>query len=254
MASPSTAKACSPTTTSFGDTYGPVNYFAYVPFELALPWDGSGTSSPASHAAAIAFDLATVAGLSPSRFDCGRGRRGRELGGGARLRLARLSVHRVRPAVELQRLAGRGAARLVAGLIRPPAGSRRHCSRWRSLAKFAPLAWRPCTRPAIAAWPRARRRRAAARCRWPSPSPSSGAAVARPRPSRRSIRAWRPSGSAPSRASSTAPLRSASGVRWPASSGCRPRSWCSPAPSPCALAFVPRRRTIPSSRRSPRRC
>ncbi len=24
----------------FGDTYGPVNYYAYVPFELALPWSG----------------------------------------------------------------------------------------------------------------------------------------------------------------------------------------------------------------------
>ena len=64
----------------FGDTYGPANYYAYVPFELALPWSGSWDELPASHAAAIFFDLATVAGL----FVCGTrlrpGRRGRELG------------------------------------------------------------------------------------------------------------------------------------------------------------------------------
>jgi hypothetical protein len=27
-----------------GDVYGPVNYLAYSPFELALPWEGSGTT------------------------------------------------------------------------------------------------------------------------------------------------------------------------------------------------------------------
>ncbi len=47
----------------FGDTYGPANYYAYVPFELALPWSGEWDELAASHAAAIAFDLATVAGL-----------------------------------------------------------------------------------------------------------------------------------------------------------------------------------------------
>ncbi len=47
----------------FGDTYGPANYYAYVPFELALPWSGSWDELPSSHAAAIAFDLATILGL-----------------------------------------------------------------------------------------------------------------------------------------------------------------------------------------------
>ena len=47
----------------FGDTYGPFNYYAYVPFELALPWSGQWDDLPAAHAAAIFFDLATVAGL-----------------------------------------------------------------------------------------------------------------------------------------------------------------------------------------------
>jgi hypothetical protein len=44
-----------------GDTYGPVNYLAYVPFEQALPWSGSWDELPAAHAAAIFFDLATFA-------------------------------------------------------------------------------------------------------------------------------------------------------------------------------------------------
>ncbi len=47
-----------------GDVYGPVNYLSYVPFELALPWDGVWDADVgAAHAAAIVFDLACVAGL-----------------------------------------------------------------------------------------------------------------------------------------------------------------------------------------------
>ncbi len=46
-----------------GDTYGPANYFAYVPFEQALPWSGAWDELAAAHAAAIFFDLLTVAGL-----------------------------------------------------------------------------------------------------------------------------------------------------------------------------------------------
>ena len=59
-----------------GDTYGPANYFAYVPFEEALPWSGSWDDLPAAHAAAIFFDLLTVVGL----FALGRAltRRGRD--------------------------------------------------------------------------------------------------------------------------------------------------------------------------------
>ncbi|MDX6719223.1 MAG: hypothetical protein QOJ63_1477 [Solirubrobacteraceae bacterium] len=40
-----------------GDTYGPVVYAVYVPFEQALPWSGRWDDLPAAHAAAIAFDL-----------------------------------------------------------------------------------------------------------------------------------------------------------------------------------------------------
>ena len=64
----------------FGDTYGPANYYAYVPFELVLPWDGEWNKLPSSHAAAIAFDLATIAGLFVFAVRLfGRGR-GREVG------------------------------------------------------------------------------------------------------------------------------------------------------------------------------
>ncbi len=44
-----------------GDTYGPVAYYAYVPFEQLLPWSGDWDELPAAHAAAIFFDLATIA-------------------------------------------------------------------------------------------------------------------------------------------------------------------------------------------------
>ena len=49
-------------TDQHGDTYGPVTYLLYVPFELALPWKGRPDPA-AAHAAAIAFDLLTLIGL-----------------------------------------------------------------------------------------------------------------------------------------------------------------------------------------------
>ncbi|HEY1597947.1 MAG TPA: glycosyltransferase 87 family protein [Thermoleophilaceae bacterium] len=63
-----------------GDTYGPVNYIAYVPFELVFPNHGVWDSLPAAHAAAIFFDLLVIAAL----FMVGRrlraGPEGRRLG------------------------------------------------------------------------------------------------------------------------------------------------------------------------------
>jgi len=44
---------------SQGDTYGPVNYYAYVPFERIWPWSGTWNDLPAAHAAAVFFDLLT---------------------------------------------------------------------------------------------------------------------------------------------------------------------------------------------------
>jgi hypothetical protein len=59
-----------------GDTYGPVNYAAYVPFEQVLPWGGSWDDLPAAHAAAITFDLLCLGLL----FLIGRRMRGPTLG------------------------------------------------------------------------------------------------------------------------------------------------------------------------------
>jgi hypothetical protein len=46
-----------------GDTYGPVTYLLYVPFEQALPWSGRWDELPPAHGAAIAFDLLALGGL-----------------------------------------------------------------------------------------------------------------------------------------------------------------------------------------------
>jgi hypothetical protein len=59
-----------------GDTYGPVLYYAYVPFEALMPWRGGWDELPAAHAAAVAFDLLTAGGL----WLLGRRLRGPELG------------------------------------------------------------------------------------------------------------------------------------------------------------------------------
>ncbi len=59
-----------------GDTYGPVNYYAYVPFERIFPWSGRWDDLPAAHAAAVFFDLLTIACL----FLLGRRIRGPSLG------------------------------------------------------------------------------------------------------------------------------------------------------------------------------
>jgi hypothetical protein len=48
-----------PDDVSQGDTYGPVNYYAYVPAELIWPWSGSWDDLPAAHGAAVTFDLLT---------------------------------------------------------------------------------------------------------------------------------------------------------------------------------------------------
>jgi hypothetical protein len=52
-----------PTDNQHGDTYGPVNYLAYVPFTASFGWSGHWDDLPASHAAAVAFDLLVLLAL-----------------------------------------------------------------------------------------------------------------------------------------------------------------------------------------------
>jgi hypothetical protein len=59
-----------------GDTYGPVAYYAYVPFRAIFGWSGTWDNLPAAHAAAIAFDILTLLAL----FFLGRRIRGPSLG------------------------------------------------------------------------------------------------------------------------------------------------------------------------------
>ncbi len=63
-----------------GDTYGPVAYYAYVPFEQVLPWSGTWDDLPAAHAASIFFDLGTMGALFLLGRRFRRGRRGTEFG------------------------------------------------------------------------------------------------------------------------------------------------------------------------------
>jgi hypothetical protein len=50
-------------TSAGGDTYGPIAYLAYVPFELLFPWHGAWDYLASAHAASIFFDLVTILGL-----------------------------------------------------------------------------------------------------------------------------------------------------------------------------------------------
>jgi hypothetical protein len=65
-----------PSDNEHGDTYGPVNYETYVPFEEIFGWSGTWDDLPAAHAAAIFFDLLATALL----FLIGRRMRGPTLG------------------------------------------------------------------------------------------------------------------------------------------------------------------------------
>jgi hypothetical protein len=65
-----------------GDTYGPVNYLLYVPFEQALRWSGAWDDLPAAHGAAIAFDLLAIGGLLLLGRTLRPGREGMALGVG----------------------------------------------------------------------------------------------------------------------------------------------------------------------------
>jgi hypothetical protein len=135
-----------------GDTYGPVNYYAYIPFREIFGWSGTWDDLPAAHAAAIAFDLLTLLGL----FWLGRRIRGPTLGvvlayawAASPFTLWSLSSNTNDTLVGLMLVVcllviGAPAARGVAGAL---AG----------LTKFAPLALAPLLlRGTGSAWPRKR--------------------------------------------------------------------------------------------------
>jgi hypothetical protein len=63
-----------------GDTYGPITYLAYAPFELIFPWKNSLSQLHAADLAAICFDLGTVAGLFLVGRQLRRGQEGTRLG------------------------------------------------------------------------------------------------------------------------------------------------------------------------------
>jgi hypothetical protein len=52
-----------PADNEHGDTYGPLAYVAYLPFEQLMPWSGAWDDLPAAHGAAIVFDLLTLGGV-----------------------------------------------------------------------------------------------------------------------------------------------------------------------------------------------
>ena len=90
-----------------GDTYGPVNYYAYVPFRAIFGWSGSWDDLPAAHAAAIAFDLLTLIGL----FSSGAAIAGRRPGSLLAYTWAAYPFTLYALELEQQRRAGRDAGR-----------------------------------------------------------------------------------------------------------------------------------------------
>ena len=52
-----------PSNNANGDTYGPVNYYAYVPAVAIFGWSGTWDDLPAAHAASVLFDVLMLIGL-----------------------------------------------------------------------------------------------------------------------------------------------------------------------------------------------
>jgi hypothetical protein len=62
------------------DTYGPLAYLAYAPFEALWPWHGLWNYMPAARAGAITFDVLTIGALVVLGTKLRPGRAGRRLG------------------------------------------------------------------------------------------------------------------------------------------------------------------------------
>jgi hypothetical protein len=134
-----------------GDTYGPVNYVAYVPFREVFGWSGRWDDLPAAHAAAVFFDLLTLLGL----FVLGRRVRGPATG-------IVLAYAWAAYPFTLYALASDSNDTLVALLIvvallvARSAPARGAAVAWAGLTKFAPLALGPLFLRGAGDWPRKR--------------------------------------------------------------------------------------------------
>ncbi|MEA2314050.1 MAG: hypothetical protein QOI03_742 [Solirubrobacteraceae bacterium] len=132
-----------PSNNEHGDTYGPFNYEAYVPFQQIFGWSGSWDDLPAAHAAAIAFDLLALVLL----FLIGRRVRGPTLG--VALAYAWVSYPFTLFALESNSNDTLVAALVLAALLAASYSSRIALSARGALAalaaltKFAPLAIAP---------------------------------------------------------------------------------------------------------------
>jgi hypothetical protein len=145
-----------PSDNASGDTYGPVTYAAYVPFERIWHWTGRWDELPGAHAAAIFFDLLCVALL----YLIGRRVRGPTLG------IALAYAWAAFP-FTLFALATNSNDALVAALVLAALAASLHPMRrgllvgLAGMAKFAPLALAPLF--ATYSWPRGSGARALAR-------------------------------------------------------------------------------------------
>jgi putative flippase GtrA len=136
---------------AYGDTYGPVNYYAYVPFRAIFGWSGTWDQLPAAHGAAIAFDLLTLLGL----FWLGRRVRGPTLG-------VVLAYLWAAYPFTLYALSSNSNDALVsmllvlALLVITSAPARGAVGALAGLTKFAPLALAPLLARGVGNWPRRR--------------------------------------------------------------------------------------------------
>ena len=157
-----------PADNAHGDTYGPLIYLAYVPFEQVCPGAGAGTTCRRRTRRPIAFDLLTLLGL----FLLGRrlraGPAGTSLGVALAYAWVAYPVHALRAVDQLERLAGGGARRggAPARSPSPPAPRRR------SVALGARRSSRRSRSPRCS-----RRGRDAARSRAHRSSPSAAVVV-----------------------------------------------------------------------------
>ncbi len=215
-----------PSDVSQGDTYGPVNYLAYVPFERIWPWSGTWNDLPAAHAAAVAFDLLAFALLIWLGLRIRPGPEGRKLA--ATLAFGWAAYPYTAYALESNSNDTLVAALLVATLLALARPARRGVfAALATLTKFAPIVLAPM----LATYDR-KLAQAGGLHRRLRGHRFRSASTGRP-----STRASTPSTTARSPTRPTANPRSASGARSPASNPCESRSssawerWRSHSPS-----------------------